>query len=205
MIEAIILAAGESKRMGCLKPLLRIGEKTALAIIVEALKEAGISHTHTVVGHKSEKVIARANTDTFFVLNENYKNGQFSSLQCGISALSNDCSAAIICLVDQPHIQSTWVELLLQEYRKNHPLIVRLKFGSKTGHPILISKALFSEIINAPKTLTAKDIMTKYSNQTSFVDVYSDGILYDADTPRDFKFIQRYITKKASEDSPPDA
>ena len=205
MIEAIILAAGESKRMGRPKPLLHIGGKPALALIVDTLKEAGISSAHVVVGHKAKKIIDETDIDVDFVFNENYKEGQFSSLKKGVASLSKECTAAIVCLVDQPHIHSNWVRLLVKEKSKNGSWIIRLKFGGKSGHPLLISKELFQEIITMPSKATAKDLMKKYNDQTEFIESGSDGILYDADTPADFEFIKRYMTMRASEGFPPDA
>jgi molybdenum cofactor cytidylyltransferase len=205
MIEAIILAAGESKRMGRPKPLLHIGGKSALALIVDTLKKAGISSNHVVVGHKAKKIIDEAGIDADFVFNENYMEGQFSSLRKGVVSLSKECSAVIVCLVDQPHIHSNWVRHLIKEKSKNEAWIIRLKFGGKSGHPLLISKELFKEIMAMSSKATAKDLMIKYKDRTAFIESDSDGILYDADTPADFEFIQRYMTKKASEGFPPDA
>ena len=199
------MAAGESRRMGRLKPLLRFGDKTALAVIVEALNAAGVFSIHVVVGHKADKVIANAGVDVDFVINKNYKDGQFSSLQCGIGSLSRECRAVIVCLVDQPHVHPTWIRHLIETKSKKKAGIVRLRFGGKSGHPILFSSALFAEIVDMPSTATAKQLVKKHAHQTLFVEVESDGILYDADTPDDLNFIQRYMTNRTLEGFPPDA
>jgi len=205
MIEAIILAAGESRRMGRTKALLPFGSKTALSLIVDTLRKAGISKLHVVVGQEADKIISGSKVRADFVVNKNHKDGQFSSLQTGIASASPTCRGVVVCLVDQPHILIEWIKALLQEANKRDSLIIRPRFGRKTGHPIYYASALFSEILAMPPTATAKLLMKKYKDETAFVDVQSDGIFYDADTPADYEFIQRFIKKTASEDSPPKA
>ncbi len=204
MIEAIILAAGESRRMGRAKALLSFGSKTALALIVDTLNKAGISRIHVVVGHEAAKIIKESKVKADFVVNKNYKDGQFSSLQSGIASLSPTCPGVVVCLVDQPHILAEWVRALLQETDKTAPPIIRPKFGRKTGHPIYYGSMLFAEILAMPPTATAKVLMKKYYDKTAFVEVQSDAIFYDADTPADYKFLQRLLKKTASEDLPPE-
>ncbi len=204
MIEAVILAAGESRRMGRIKPLLRIGEKTALSLLVESLAYAGIPNVHIVVGYKAEKVIKEAGVTADFVINDNFRRGQFSSLQCGIRSLDSACSAALICLADQPHIHPSWIVQIVEEKSKSDALIIRPVHAGKSGHPVLLRKELFAEIIAMPATSTAKELMRKYADRTAFADIKSDGILYDADTPSDFQFIHRYIKKHTPEELPPE-
>ncbi len=203
MIEAIILAAGESRRMGALKPLLRIGEHTALQIIVRTLENAGVDRVHVVVGFRAEFIIEHSRAEANFVRNEDYKKGQFSSLQTGIKALSRECKAALVCLVDQPHVRANWIRRIIRGYEQQNACIVRPSFGGKSGHPVLYSHRLFEEIVNMPPSATAKELMQKYLSCTAFVEIDSDGILYDADTPDDFIFIQKFVNDAPGE--PPDA
>ncbi|MBN1478661.1 nucleotidyltransferase family protein [candidate division KSB1 bacterium] len=193
MIEAIILAAGESRRMGQLKPLMKIGDQTFLAKIAGEVKKAGIQRTHIVVGFKAEKIAKNACVDAFYIHNKHYENGQFSSLQAGISALSRNCSGALVCLADQPHIKAEWIGKLVAAFYSNSTVLVRPRFANRAGHPLIFSSVLFKEIIAMPATATAKDIVRKYAAETLFVDMDSDGILLDADTPQDFEKIKKYI------------
>ena len=71
--------------------------------------------------------------------------------------------------------------------------IVRLSFKGRTGHPILYAQELLQEIMKMPATATAKVLMSKYVNETEFVEIDSDAILYDADTPEDFEAIKKLV------------
>ncbi|MBN1561595.1 nucleotidyltransferase family protein [candidate division KSB1 bacterium] len=190
-IQAIILAAGESRRMGRLKPLLRIGDKTALGHIVEQLQNAAIDTIHIVVGYEAERIIRESGVAGHFVVNERYPLGQFSSLQRGIAALS-ECAVAAVCLVDQPQIQPAWILALIAGLQPSIK-IVRPSFHGSSGHPVLYTQSLFQEILAMPPTATAKELMRSYAAQTVFVDMDSEAILYDADTPADFAAMKRWL------------
>lgn len=193
MLEAIILAAGASRRMGQLKPLMKIGDQTFLAKIAGEVKKAGIERTHIVLGFEAEKIAKSAGVDAFYIHNTHYANGQFSSLQTGIAALSTNCCGALVCLADQPHVKAAWMVKLVAAFYSNGHVLVRPRFADRAGHPLVISSVLFKEIIAMPATATAKDLVRKYAADTLFVDMDSDGILLDADTPQDFEKIKKYI------------
>ena len=96
-----------------------------------------------------------------------------------------------MCLGDQPQIRSKWLESIIAQFKFQKSLIVRPSFDGKSGHPLLYSSQLFDEILKMSPTESAKTIMTKYFAKTFFIDIDSDGILYDADTPGDFEDIRR--------------
>jgi len=194
MIEGIILAAGKSSRMIQLKPLMEIAGKPFLQHILDALTSANIHVTHTVVGYRSDLIIEKTKKKTHCVRNEQYNLGQFSSLQTGIKALSPDCTAALVCLGDQPQIESTWIETIVQAFKETNAIIVRPSFQGRSGHPLLLKKSLFDEILSMSPTDTAKTLLKNHIDQTLFVDIDSDAILYDADTPGDVTFISKFMS-----------
>ena len=194
MIEAVILAAGESKRMGQLKPLMKIDGVTFLQKIEKELYDSGIQHIHVVLGHEAKKIMSESGIRANFVINENYQQGQFSSLQKGISVLSGECAAAVVCLADQPHIKAEWIVKLCEPLSAGFNGIVRPVYKGRSGHPIVYAAEMFDKILVLPATATAKDIMSQYQRDTTWVTIDSDGILYDADTPEDFELIQKYLS-----------
>lgn len=193
MLEAIILAAGESRRMGQLKPLLKINELTFLQKIHKELIKEDIQDVHIVLGYQAEKIKRECGIEADFIINENYKNGQFSSLQQGILSLSPECSAVLVCLVDQPHINSSWIDKLIIPVLEGHLGIVRPSYNGRHGHPVIYTGDMFPKILEFPPTATAKDVMSKYSSDIFEVEIDSEGILYDADTPEDLQIVKNFI------------
>jgi molybdenum cofactor cytidylyltransferase len=197
MIEAIILAAGESQRMGRLKPLIKIENRTFLRHIVDQCRKAAIAQIHIVVGFEADKIIRACGCDANFIRNSNYKAGQFSSLQCGIRSLGKECQAAVVCLGDQPHIRSTWIKSLIDTYEKTGAAIVIPRYDSRHGHPVLYSSQTFDIILTMNSSLTARDVTKRLSNSIEYVCIKDDGILTDADTREELKQIIKRMPKRS--------
>jgi CTP:molybdopterin cytidylyltransferase MocA len=193
MIGALVLAAGESSRMGRLKPLIKIDGLTFLQRIVNELRAAGIDNINIVVGFAADRIQKESGVDVDFVENINYKFGQFSSLQCGIQSLSEQCTGVVVCLADQPQVKSDWINRLVQHFEKTKAAIIRPSFRGKSGHPIIYSAHVFQTILDLPPTATAKELMTTFADDTVFVEMDSDGILYDADRPEDVQTIRQFL------------
>ena len=179
--------------MGRLKPLIKIDGLTFLQRIVKALKAGGIENITIVTGFEAERLKSESGVDAHFVVNENFKDGKFSSLQCGIQSLSEKCTGVVVCLGDQPQIKSAWIQKMIKKFESTNAVIVRPSFCGRSGHPIIYSANVFIDILNLPPTASAKKLMAKYSDETIFVDLESDAILYDADRPEDLKTIERLI------------
>jgi len=190
MIAGIILAAGKSRRMGQLKPILKIGDKTFLQHIAVQLTAASITPIVVVVGYKADQIRNKSGIEAEFVVNTRYKQGQFSSLQTGVLALPPSCVAAIICLGDQPHIKAEWITELTTAFAKTGKDIIIPQYGGKSGHPVLYSSKVLKQIPNMALTQTARDLRDSFADSTLTINITSEGILYDADTPRDLQKIQ---------------
>ena len=199
MISAVILAAGESRRMGELKPLSRINGLTFMQHIEQALRRAGIEEIVAVVGFDADKIRRESGTQARFALNRYYAQGQFSSLQIGIRALP-PCRGVVVCLADQPQVRSAWIAALVDAFNAQGGLIVRPCFGAKMGHPLLYSAELFPHLLALPPSSSAKTVMEQFAAQTTVVDIASEAILHDADTPDDLRLISRFF-ESASDQS----
>lgn len=194
MIAGIILAAGESRRMGQLKPILKIGDKTFLQHIHGQLSEAGVEPIIIVLGFKPEEIKNQCGVNAEFILNHHYKRGQFSSLQTGVLALPPQCKGAIVCLGDQPQIQAEWVHTLVKTYNKTGKDIIIPVFNERSGHPVFYSGNVLKEIPKMSPNQTARELRGLFSSSVYRVPIQSDGILYDADTPRELEDIEsRYM------------
>lgn len=194
MNSGIVLAAGESRRMGSPKPLLKMAGRTFLWHIVQQLQMAGVSEIVVVLGHDAANIKANCGvSNVLFVANKEYRHGQFSSLQTGIRALKKGTEAAVICLVDQPQVQAEWIRELVATYRSGEKPIVIPKHQGKRGHPVIYSSRLFGEIPAMAPTDNAHMLQARHQNEIAEVEIDDQGILLDVDTPQDLGNIRSYF------------
>lgn len=189
MIDAIILAAGRSKRMGKLKPLLRFNDKTFLDQIISVLKLSVLGRITVVLGAEAEKIKKSADlSGTNIVINKDYQKGQLSSLIAGMEQTPQETEAILVCLVDNPFITKEVVNKIISKFKQtNSPIIVPV-FNKKRGHPTLFSRSLFNELLNAPEEQGARYVL--YSNEEKVLELETSesGILIGIDTPDNYKF-----------------
>ena len=188
-IAGVVLAAGESSRMGMDKPLLMYRGKTFLENIIAALRGAGVERIVVVLGHNAEVIRQRVDLSTVQVaVNHDYRRGQTSSLQTGLQALAiNWPDGILMCLVDHPLITSDTVAELIQHFKlRGSPVIIPQLHG-KHGHPVLISRKLFDEIAALGPDEGADKVIHKYRSETEFVEVSDPGILFDVDDPESYR------------------
>jgi molybdenum cofactor cytidylyltransferase len=189
MINAIILAAGESKRMGKLKPLLKFNDSTFLGQIISVLRLSDVDTITVVLGAEAETIKKYVDlSGTRVVINENYQKGQLSSLIAAIEQSSQDTEAILVCLVDNPFVTKEVVDKIVAKFKEtNNPIIVPV-FNKRRGHPTLFSRSLFDELLSAPEEEGARYVL--YSNEERILELETSesGILISIDTPDDYKF-----------------
>ena len=189
MINAIILAAGESRRMGKLKPLLRFKDKTFLDEIISVLKLSDVDRITVVLGAEAQTIKKSVDlSGTNIVVNKEYQKGQLSSLIAGIEDVPEETKAILVCLVDSPFITQEVVNKTIRKFKEtNSPIIVPV-FNKQRGHPTLFSRSLFNELANAPEEQGARHVI--YSNEEKILELETceSGILIGINTPEDYKF-----------------
>lgn len=192
-IYCIILAAGESTRMGSPKALLQIQGKTFLEHLVATLRNAGLHEISVVLGHDSDKIIAQhPKLDVRFIINENYQKGQLSSIQAAIKSVPKDCDAIMICPIDRPLISTELIKKLIEAYSKSKPPIIIPIFDAKRGHPVIFSSSLFPEVLRAPHDVGARAVVWAHHNEVVEVQTEEEGILLNIDNP---ELYEKYIRK----------
>jgi molybdenum cofactor cytidylyltransferase len=188
MINAIILAAGESKRMGKPKSLLRFEDKTFLEQIISVLQRSLVDKVTIVLGAKAETIQRSIDLSGMdMVINKDYRKGQLSSLIAGLEKIPPETEAILVCLVDNPFITTTIVDRIIGTFRQTKGAIVVPAFNNKRGHPALFAKSLFKEIVNAPAEEGARSVV--YSNEDKLVEVETSerAVLVHIDTPEDYR------------------
>ncbi|MSP39650.1 MAG: nucleotidyltransferase family protein [Deltaproteobacteria bacterium] len=186
MIAAVVLSAGESSRMGEPKALLSIDGQTFIERIVSALKLSGLERIVVVLGFNAEEMRQKiAHLPVEIVVNPHFKQGQLSSLQAAIRHLESDnnCQAMLVHLVDHPYVDPVLVRALLQHFSNSKKVIVVPRHHGKRGHPVIFSRALFSELLNAPLDQGAKAVVNAHRDETLEIDTEDVGITLDIDTP----------------------
>ena len=194
MLPAVILAAGDSSRMGSPKALLLTpAGKPFVVAIAETFAEAGITDIVVVTGRDHERISgtlssARLSLPPFIVRNPDPSRGQLSSLLTGMEAVvSHDTEAVVVTLVDVPLLLPETVRLVLAEWRRTGAPIVRPAIGDRHGHPVVFDRRVFEELRTAPPDIGAKAVVRAHAHDLLNVPVADKGCLVDVDTPGDYE------------------
>jgi len=186
MIVAVILSAGESSRMGRPKALLPIGGQNFIEKIVGALKQSGIERVVVVLGFNADEMRRQVeHLPVEIIVNPDYQQGQLSSLQAAIRHLQTtaSCDGMLVHLVDHPYIDSKLVRLMIERFGDSDNVIVVPRHQGKRGHPVIFSKELFQELLDAPLDQGAKAVVNAHRGETLEIDTEDVGITLDIDTP----------------------
>jgi molybdenum cofactor cytidylyltransferase len=186
MIVAVVLSAGESSRMGRAKALLPIEGQTFIERIVGALKQGGIERIIVVLGFNAEEIRRQiVGLPVEILVNPHYKLGQLSSLQVALRHLDADksCAGTMVHLVDHPYIDPKLVSLMLQRFDESTYSIVVPRHQGKRGHPVIFSRKVFGELLDAPMDQGAKAVVNAHRDATLEIDAEDAGITLDIDTP----------------------
>jgi len=188
MVSAIVLAAGQSKRMGRFKQLLTLGGKTFVECCVDNLLASEAEEVVVVTGHRDADVrAALAGRPVRFANNPEFREGMASSVKTGVRALAEDPGACLIALVDQPEIGIDVFNLVIETYLKESPLIVLPTYRGRRGHPLLVDLKLKDEVLQMDPKLGLRQVVNAHRDQTRFVEVETETVLLDFDTPEDYE------------------
>jgi molybdenum cofactor cytidylyltransferase len=192
MIGAVVLAAGQSRRMGQPKLCLPWGKTTILGQVIETLAKAGLDEIVVVTGaarHEVEAAIAEqiGQFPIRVVHNPAYEQTEMlGSIQTGLRALSDRVEAALIVLGDQPQVQERTVKLVVAAYRNHQAGLVIPSYNQRRGHPWLAARHLWPSLLALTPLQTPRDFLQAHAAQILYVPVEDDSILKDVDTPEEY-------------------
>ncbi|MGH8066946.1 MAG: nucleotidyltransferase family protein [Candidatus Entotheonellia bacterium] len=200
-LAGIVLAAGESRRMGQPKQLLPFGERTILELVVDTILTAGVGEVIVVLGHLAQRVRAvLGDRPVRAVINEAYRQGMLSSVKCGVRAIGTGYDAVLFALGDQPHIACAVVSEVIGAYRTGNAGIVIPCYGGKKGHPIIINLQRYRDaIVNLPENVGLNALMQEHAKDVRLIDVTTDDIIRDIDVPDDYtRELARFSQRRSS-------
>jgi molybdenum cofactor cytidylyltransferase len=200
-LVGVVLAAGESRRMGKPKQLLPFGGATILERVVDTLLTAGVGEIIVVLGHLAEHVGAvLGDRPVRTVINASYRQGMLSSVKCGVRAIGAGSDAVLFALGDQPHIECAVVSEVIRAYRAGSAGIVIPCYGGKKGHPIIINLPKYREaIVNLPEDVGLNALLQEHVDDVRLIDVATDDIIRDIDVPDDYtRELARFTERRSS-------
>ncbi len=202
-VAGLLLAAGASTRMGQPKQLLRMGEETLLDRILGEVLGSELDLTVLVLGHQAQEIRQRLRTDLRhpklkIIENKNYLDGISSSIITGLSEVEDVFDHVMIILADMPLINSSLINLLLNEYLASHLQLGAIKLIGRRSHPVVIGRQFYDELHQLKGDVGARDLFLKHAHQVCLVEPEQDYDDVDIDT------IEEYLEFRDSLDYGPE-
>lgn len=196
-IAILVLAAGKSSRMKSIKQLEKVNNKTLLELTLEKLQSVSSSTIFCVLGANSDKIKAEISSKNIqFIENKKFDSGLSSSIVSGINYFNKkefNFDGIFILLADQPAIEKTYLEAMLNLFQKNKNTIIASNYGEKLGVPAIFPKKYFSDLLLIKGDKGAKEFINKRKKEvlcpkttTNFVDI---------DTKEDLQLYKNSILK----------
>lgn len=190
IIGAVVLAAGMSRRMGQPKQLLPWGKTTVIGQVVNVLQAAQVAQIVVVTGKSREQVEQTLkNTSAQCVFNPRYETSEMlTSLKVGISRLHDEVQAVLVVLGDQPQIQVSVVQGLIEQYRFGKGVLIVPSYQMRRGHPWLVDRSLWQEILQMDdERESMRNFLNHHAQDIVYYLVDTPSILTDMDTPEDYQ------------------
>jgi molybdenum cofactor cytidylyltransferase len=185
-LDGILLAAGESRRMGYPKPLLIIDGTTFIEKIIATMLDV-VPRLVVVLGAHAERIRRAIPHEERIIIveNPNYSRGQLSSLKIGLGAVQSDAAGAVVHLADHPIVGVESFRAVVDSFeRTSNPILIARSNGQR-GHPVIFARSIFAELQNAPESQGARHVVNADASRIEYVDLNDPGINLDLDTPAD--------------------
>ena len=191
MLAALILAAGESRRMGSPKATLPFptgeatpGKVTFLDHLISVVQRPRIGVIRVVLGANAEKIQQRVRLKPdWLVFNSDWPKGQLSSIQAGIRSLPPDTDGVLLCPVDTPLITRQLVDILVQRFYENGRSIIVPVHREQRGHPVIFAARLYPELLSAPEDKGARAVVWNHSSDVLEVPTEEEGVVLNLNDP----------------------
>jgi len=193
--SAILLAAGESRRMGSVNKLtLPVAGQPLLRRTAETLLQAGLQELVVVVGH--EQQTARellSGLPLQIVCNDNYTEGQMTSVHCGMRALQQACDAVLVCLADLPLMAAEDLRQLTDAFAHCPTSVLVPTYRGERGNPIVLAYEHRQKILAGDRNLGCKRLIQKHPELVTALEMDNDHLVFDLDTPEAYQQLRQRL------------
>lgn len=194
MISAIILAAGESKRMGRPKMVLPWEDTTVLGKVLATYRAAGLDEILVVTGGARRQVEALLGPGVRAVYNPRFAEGDMlGSLQAGLRTLASTTEAALVGLGDQPQLEQASISRLLEAFAATGAPLIVPSYEMRRGHPWLVARIFWDEILAMRAPDSPREFLNRHAGEIHYVRVETPGVVQDLDTPDEYERSRRQL------------
>ena len=193
-LSALILAAGESKRMGDQNKLcLPIGAQTLIERVVEVVAASLADEVLVVLGHEASRIrdlLARCGVG--FVENKSYRQGMTTSIQAGVRGSRSDTAGYMIVLADQPLLETSELNQLILAFRRSgagRASIILPEHRGGRGNPVIFSAHYRDELLAHPEMEGCRALVARHEQDVVRVEMETDHVLRDMDRYADYQEI----------------
>ena len=190
MIKAILLAAGQSKRMKSENKLIKLYKnKPLINYSLNVLTKSKVNKIILVLGHQHKEVkkIIKKNKKIIFTCNKNYKKGMASSIKIGLKKISKNDKGFIVAQSDMPFVKQSDINKICRSINSKKFLIHALKYKNRVGNPIGFDSSLIKKFKNIKGQFGAKFMVKRLKNRTNFIKTMSIKSFKDFDKASDFR------------------
>ncbi|MGW8318104.1 MAG: selenium cofactor biosynthesis protein YqeC [Candidatus Promineifilaceae bacterium] len=187
-VTAVVLAAGQSTRMGTTKQLLPWGQTTVLGQTLANLQASAIDDVLVVCGHERESIEAVAKEMAVnIVYNPHFAESEMlSSLQTALRLAAENSAAVLVVLADQPMVEPQTIDLLLEAFWQGKGKLIAPVYQGQRGNPVLIDRSYFPEVLLLTADFAPREILRRHPEALFLVEVGTDSVLRDLDGPEEY-------------------
>ncbi len=183
MISAILLAAGQSKRMGKPKQLMPLGNSTIMEQAIDNLLNSRVSEVIVVLGYEAEAMAEKvANRPVKIAINPAYYQGMSASIVAGLNLVSDKAEAVMLVLADQPFVDSQTINSLMEAFVAHNRGIAIPVYQGRRGHPVIFAIRYKGELSRLKGDIGGREIIDRHPDDVLEVAVNCEGICIDIDT-----------------------
>ncbi len=187
-IAGVVLAAGNSQRMGRPKALLTLQGRYFADILLANLQAAGCAPIFSVLGQQAEAIRRQTQAASFIsYINPHPEDGMLSSIKIALNKLPPSAQGFIMALVDHPLVKEATYSAIFEAAAAHPEHIVIPSYKAQHGHPVYFGRPYFAELLSTPDTLGARAVVARHRSEVHYLPVDDAGVLQNIDTPQQYR------------------